>query len=112
MKTVAKMKFHFWGNYSAEIYVVSDTQEQADKIHSMLEFTPECPVYDACGNARETNGWVKQVNKEHNKYAVIGWFAGKDLEKATAQIKAIKGGERIDSMERSIDSGPLCELSL
>ena len=110
MKAQAIMRFHFWGHASSEIYVVADTPEVADKILSLLKFETKEPVYDACGNPRDSNGWVRSDNKENNKFAVIGWFAGEDLDVATKPIKQIRGGGKIDSMAQSIDRGPLCEL--
>jgi len=111
----AYMTFHFWGNYSAKILVYSPDKNKINKVFEALKFEATCPVHDACGQAYKAPGWKQSEIKDasdRSVYGVYGWFAGEDLEKATAQIKAIKGGEKIDSMANSIDHGPLCTLEI
>lgn len=109
------MTFHFWGNYSAKIIVYSPDQNKINKLFESLKFEATSPVYDACGGKYKANGWQQSEIRDASDrpvYGIYGWFSGADLERATEQIKQIKGGEKIDSMAASIDHGPTCTLEI
>lgn len=99
------LKHHFWGNYSAEIFLKFDSKEVRDAALEKLQLESFGEYRDVLGNVRKSEGWR---TLESNPDVAAIHLAGEQLDQIVLLLEAM-GAEKkkITSIATSIDRGEL-----
>lgn len=103
-------RFHFWGDYSASVFVICPSLETAEQVlRELSSLVPTHTLRHANGKMFKPLGW--QLHKPSNTLAI--WAGGKDLDQVHAQLKAHGADiDNLTSMRSSVDSGPVIHFSM